>query len=155
MVTAPQDREMASRIVAVLPARRLPWLALTPRWAVHAMAAASLAAVAAIWIGRGTSAPELPDRAAARVPAVPMTGLAPLPVTLAANGSGLAVVARSTPPPALPTDHERALPPVTPPGDIVVAALVADRMEIAPAMLEPLIIDALSDGGAPPDSKEQ
>jgi hypothetical protein len=155
MVSAPQDREMASLIAAALPPRRQPWFAATPRWAVHAMGAASLAAMAVIWIAREPSAPSSPDSAVAHVPAVPMMGVAPLSAAVAVSARGLIGDSRVGPAPSAPTDHERALAPVASPGSIAVAALAADWMEIAPATLEPLTIDALADGGAPPDSKEQ
>ena len=156
LVSVPQDRELASRIVASLPPRRSPWLAMSPRWAVHAVGAASLAAVAAmVWMGRGPAGSPASDTAAVRpIPAVAVTAAAPLRIAVADARVATRAVRAARVPPA-PSDHERALAPVDGPGQIAVAALEGDSIAIAPAVLEPLTVDALVDGGAPPEPKEQ
>lgn len=160
LVSAPRDSEMVSRIVAALPPRRSPWITSAPRWLIHAAGVASVAAVAVLWLGRGPAEQGSP-LSAQPIAATPITALSRWSAATAVNAVDAARAGgRVRPAPAPPIDHERALAPVAGPHEIAVAALapaaldVAARPDIAPKTLEPLTIDALVDGGAPPDSKE-
>jgi hypothetical protein len=178
LVRAASDPGMASRIVARLPERRRSRWASQPAWMVHAVGAASLAAVLmALWLPGEPSPAERDDAAArarlegsrrsaspepgraiegssrtqpAQAPSagVPLSARRERGRTAAIRVRGSAVTDPSR------RDHDRALAPVDDVAAISLIEIETRAIDLEPVSLAPLTLDALVDGGALPASKE-